>query len=555
MVFNEKIDEEREIVYAELKKMKVQYDAACQVVENSRIKAEKSFDSSKSKATRHFEQNQLDMNNAKNSYLIAINVANRIKDKYYFQDVPSLLDSVQDLNEARVRKLNAIWTQASNVELSCLQRCKEHLEASVHAISLNDPFLDSAMFMRHNAVADWAPPPDFIYEPSPIWHDDDEMIVDDAAQTYLRNKIAKSRRGIMDLRATVEQKRGDIEGLYQLREQAIKDPTKGNFDEVFTKLINAQREASVADTKRIALEVEVETVELVVGDIIKGTKPHDFKSVSFKIPTTCLFCNDSIWGLSRHGFKCRSCGYTCHAKCQMKVPAECAGMKVKKSKKKNNNGNGSFNGNGNVSDDDGASVMMPRSTNSITSHTSSMLDSMSRFGRRKAKSNASSTALPSDPYELPNSAPKTQEARAKFAYSANGDGEISLSAGDELEVLEPHDGTGWVLVRDGLAEGLVPFSYLELVPDMTRTSSISSSTASMMSGKKKGPAVAPKRGAKKIQYAIALYDYQGRSDVELTIHEGDKIVLTGGNTGEGWTEGELNGAIGSFPSNYVRIVD
>ncbi|KAK7206037.1 hypothetical protein BZA70DRAFT_121811 [Myxozyma melibiosi] len=560
VTFNEKLDEERDLVYSELKKMKTQYDSSCQIVENSRTKAEKSFDNSKSKATRHFEQNQLDMNNSKNSYLIAINVANRVKDKYYFQDVPSLLDSMQDLNEARVRKLNSIWTEASNLELSCLERCRDHLQASVHAISLNDPFLDSAMFMRHNALADWAPPPDFVYEPSPIWHDDDEMIVDDPAQTFLRNKIAQSQRGILDLRSTVEQKRNEIETLYELREQAIKDPTKGNFDEVFTKLINAQRDAAVADTKRIALEVEVETVELVVGDIIKGTRPHDFKGVSFKIPTTCLFCNDTIWGLSRHGFKCRVCGYTCHAKCQMKVPADCAGAKVKKSKKKSKQtDNSSLNGNGNASDDDASSVMMPRSTNSITSHTSSMLGSVSRFGRRKAKSNASSTMPGGDPYELPgSSSAKTQTAHAKFAYTPNGDGEIPMSAGDEIEVLEPHDGTGWVLVRDGLAEGLVPFSYIELEPDMTRTSSISSSTASMMSGglfKKKGPAVAPKRGAKKINYVVALYDYEGRTDAELTIHEGDKIVLTGGNTGEGWTEGELNGVIGSFPSNYVKPVD
>ncbi|KAK9493245.1 hypothetical protein V1508DRAFT_385418 [Lipomyces doorenjongii] len=554
VAFNEKLIEERDEAYSELKKSKQAYDASCQVVENSRTKVEKSFDSSKTKATRHYEQHRLDMNNSKNSYLISINVTNRLKDKYYFQDIPALLDSMQDLNEARVRKLNYIWSQAATLETACLERCKDHLVSCAHSISINDPGLDSAMFMRHNSVPDWAPPPDFLYEPSPIWHDDDEMITDEPAKVYLRNKMSQSRRGIQELRTTVEQKRKDIDYLYKQREMAIEDSTKGNFDEVFTKLIVAQRDAAVADSKRIALEVEVETVELVVGDIVKGTKPHNFKSVSFKIPTTCMFCNDTMWGLTRHGFKCQDCGYTCHAKCQMKVPADCGGMVSKKKKKKTKeNLETSSLANGDDSED-GASFTR---TSTVTSYTSSMLDTVSRFGRHKSGSKAASkAATTTDPYALHNAGPRIEEARARYAYTPNGDGEIPISEGDRLEILESHDGTGWVLVRNGISEGLVPFSYIEIVGDRTRASSVSSSTASVATGsKKKGPAVAPKKGAKKINYVIAMYDYIGTSEAELTIHEGDKIMLTGGNTGEGWTEGELNGILGSFPSNYVRPAD
>ncbi|KAK9466831.1 hypothetical protein V1512DRAFT_262450 [Lipomyces arxii] len=552
VAFNEKLEESRDEVHNELKKSKQIYDAACQTVETSRIKVEKSFDASKGKAAKHYEQNQLDMNNAKNSYLIAINVANRLKDKYYFQDVPSLLDSMQDLNEARVRKLNFIWSQSTSLETSCFQRCIEHMDQATQAIGRNDPVLDSAMFMRHNAVPDWAPPPDFLYEPSPIWHDDDKMITDDSAKTYLRNKIAKSRRGIQELRSTVEQQRKEIENLYELREQSIKDSTKGNFDEVFTKLITIQQDAALSDSKRIMLEVEVETVEMVVGDIVRGTKPHDFKSVSFTIPTTCLLCNETVWGLTRRGYKCRDCGYTCHARCEMKVPADCSGMKVSKKKKnKQSVDTMSLNENGDNSEDNNSTYGR---SSTLTSYTSSMLDSVSRFGRHKPKQSSSAVST-ADPYAIPGMQ-RHEEAKAKFSYLPNGDGEIPLTQGDELEVLEPHDGTGWVLVRNGISEGLVPFSYIEMVQDMTRTSSISSSTASIAtSGKKKGPQVAPKRGAKKVNYVVALYDYIGRSDAELTIHEGDKIMLTGGNTGDGWTEGELNGVIGSFPTNYSRPLD
>ncbi|KAK9453279.1 hypothetical protein V1511DRAFT_505240 [Dipodascopsis uninucleata] len=553
VAFAEALEEERDEAYSELKKSKQQYDAQCQIVENSRVKVGKSYDGSKSKATKQHELNIMDMNNAKNSYLISINVTNRLKDKYYFQDIPTLLDSMQDLNEARVRKLNHIWNQASSMEIMCIQRCREHLEASVTAIGRNDPALDSAMFMQHNVVPDWAPPPDFLYEPSPIWHDDEEMIVDEPSKVFLRNKIAKSRRGINELRAKVEQKQKDIESLYQSREQAISDPTKGNFDEIFSKLIITQRDATLTDTRRIMLEVEVETVELVVGDIVKGTKPHDFKPVSFKIPTTCMLCNDVMWGLSRHGHKCRSCGYTCHSKCEMKVPANCEGVNIKKKKKSKNGDAGAAIIDGG---DSGDEVSSSFGGSTMTSH--SVFDAVSHFGRRRAKSTAtksvsSASTAQQDPYAVPGLQNQQQEARAKFAYAPNGDGEIALSEGDDLLLLEPHDGTGWVFVRNGNQEGLVPFSYIEVVQDLGRTMSMSSSISG--GGKKKGPAVAPKRGAKKINYVIALYDYAARSDAELTIHEGDKIRVTGSHTGEGWTEGELNGAVGSFPTDYAKPVE
>lgn len=70
------------------------------------MKASKSFDRAKDKAGRKLNEKELIMNNDKNDYLIKINIANRIKDKYYHEDVPELLDHLQQLNEVRVRMVN-----------------------------------------------------------------------------------------------------------------------------------------------------------------------------------------------------------------------------------------------------------------------------------------------------------------------------------------------------------------------------------------------------------------------------------------------------------------
>ena len=45
--YADKLEKERDATYADLRKMKGKYDAACQEVENKRKKAESSFDYSK----------------------------------------------------------------------------------------------------------------------------------------------------------------------------------------------------------------------------------------------------------------------------------------------------------------------------------------------------------------------------------------------------------------------------------------------------------------------------------------------------------------------------
>ena len=49
------------------------------------------------------------------------------------------------------------------------------------------------------------------------------------------------------------------------------------------------------------------------------------------------------------------------------------------------------------------------------------------------------------------------------------------------------------------------------------------------------------------------WDYAATRPDELPLEEGDLVVITS-VTDEGWWEGELNGATGWFPSNYVELL-
>lgn len=114
-------------------------------------------------------------------------------------------------------------------------------------------------------------------------------------------------------------------------------------------------------------------------------------------------------------------------------------------------------------------------------------------------------------------------------------------------------------VRAGYKEGIVPTAYVELSATIApaRPASVTSNSGSSVAGsvnKKQGPAVAPRRGAKKLKYVEALYEYTAQSDAEFSMQEGERFVLIKEDPGDGWAEVEKGGVTKSVPANYVQNV-
>ena len=328
-----KLLREREESYGELRKVKSRYDTVCQEVESRRKKNEAAMDHGRVKAANAYNQQLVEMHNVKNSYLININVTNKLKERYYHEYVPELLDSLQDLSETRVAKLNQIWLMASSLEAGTLQRGVEQMKYLSAEIPRNNPTLDSIMFVRHNVVQ-WVEPSDMVFEPSPVWLDSDEMAVDEASKVFLRNILVKSKPLVRELKSDVEKKRREFENVKKIRQDIRAGRDKRDEVELVRAIFAIQEEMHAAEHKRLTAEVETSTITSVVGDLSLGAQNHNFKSETYKIPTNCDLCGDRIWGLNAKGFSCRDCGFTCHSKCELKVPAECPGEQTKEEKKR-----------------------------------------------------------------------------------------------------------------------------------------------------------------------------------------------------------------------------
>ena len=500
-----------------------------------------------------------------------------------------------------------------------MQRSTQLLAKIANEIPENQPYLDSRMFVEHN-ISQWQEPPDLIFEPSPVWLDDGTMVVDETAQIYLRNLLGKSKHVSRELKTDVEKRKRDIDRMKKTGKVAQDGNQSNDEVELVRSTFVMREELHKVERQRLTADVETLTIIAVAGDLSLGAQNHTFKAETFKIPTNCDLCGERIWGLSAKGFDCTACGYTCHKQCELKVPATCPGEQSKEEKKKLKterqaaakiapavtNGGAPEHvaelpnlSRSNTMDtlSSGYAASGRKSTSATSAHESISKDEPTEEAPVKAKpvvgarrnrvlappptQYKAAAELPAAPalQELPAPAQALPRGKMLYSFQATNSGEISAAEDDEVMITEADDGSGWSSVKLGQESGLVPTSYLEILPHpppkqsltIERPLSYSSSTASLagsnVSGhansssatsssiaKKKGPAVAPKRGAKKLRYVEAMYDYEARSEAEFSMTEGERFVCVTRDTGDGWADVEKGGVIKSVPANYIQDV-
>ena len=330
------------------------------------------------------------------------------------------------------------------------------------------------MFVRHN-VTTWQDPMDMIFEPSPVWLDDNLMATDETAKIYLRNVLGKSKSQLKELKQDVDKKRGEVESIKRIRQNIREGKDKRDEVELVRAMFSMQEDLHQVDRQRLTAEVETHTITSTVGDVSVGAQNHQFKSQTFKVPTNCDLCGERIWGLSAKGFDCRDCGYTCHSKCELKVPAECPGEQTKEDKKRLK------------TERQATSKLVPTQTNGgppegvtelPTLSRSNTMDTLSsgyaasanrsvsgKVPSDEANTDGASSSQPqaSNPSaarrnrivappptqyisELPSKSTagggltslQSQEPHGKmmYAYQATGDGEVSVEEGDEVVIIE-----------------------------------------------------------------------------------------------------------------------
>ncbi|KIJ62735.1 hypothetical protein HYDPIDRAFT_157678 [Hydnomerulius pinastri MD-312] len=514
MLFYQKLLSERDRFYQDRLKSKQKYDEDCAEVEVYRQKQghAQHQDRHADRAARQYEQQRIDMLTSKNVYLVSIAVANRVKAKFYTEDVPNLEDTFQDLQTRLVKSCATILLQAQTIQLAHQEVLKDRLASATAAIDGVQPEKDLKIFVDLNLRA-FSLPKDWVFEPCASHYDTDEVCVEPAPKVFLQNKLARSRTKLLELEPVLGTKRGEVEKYDSLVAAYSANHTLGNIEDAVNGYLDARQQAAFFSTSELVLRSEIDTIVAALGDDVGGSSPHAFKSSSFSIPTACGYCKASIWGLSKLGKTCKACGLSIHSKCELKVPAECTGIRG----------------------DHKVTEMVSRNASTI-SRSETTTSSIGDMGETPTPSSFVPTSTPHGETARPS-------ARIIFDFSASSPFELSVSEGMLVEVLEEDDGSGWIKITDDHGgKGLVPASYLELLDENSLETSRSSESP-QASG----------------QFVRVLYEYHAQGPDELSITEGEMLELSSGSNGgqnyaEGWWEGYSNdGKKGIFPSNYVEI--
>ncbi|XP_035493705.2 SH3 domain-containing protein 19 isoform X3 [Scophthalmus maximus] len=173
--------------------------------------------------------------------------------------------------------------------------------------------------------------------------------------------------------------------------------------------------------------------------------------------------------------------------------------------------------------------------------------------------------LSDSPKRLPERKPKPPSATAsgprcvaRFDFEGEHSDELSFSEGDVIQLKELM-GQDWARGQMGTSTGIFPLNFVEVIEDLPPPASRQQTQArsiplpGMVAPPSANteivkPAQVPQPS---VEWAVALYDYAGKSKDDLSFREGDRILITQ-HVDADWSCGRLDGREGMFPRAFVE---
>ncbi|XP_059198384.1 SH3 domain-containing protein 19 isoform X2 [Centropristis striata] len=147
---------------------------------------------------------------------------------------------------------------------------------------------------------------------------------------------------------------------------------------------------------------------------------------------------------------------------------------------------------------------------------------------------------------------------ARFDFEGENSDELTFSEGDVIQ-LKAYVGQDWARGQVGASTGIFPLNFVEVVEDLPpppsqqKRQSIGIALPGMVASQSPHPEVAkPAQAAQPSEeWVVALYNYAGNSEEDLSFLKGDCIRITQHLDAE-WSCGHLNGKEGMFPRAFVE---
>ncbi|KAL5498460.1 BZZ1_2 [Sanghuangporus vaninii] len=229
----------------------------------------------------------IDMQNSKNVFLTSTAVANRVKNRFYSEDLPLIENDFRKAN--LITGLTSILLQAQQLHTSHLDTLKSRVNTAREALEGVKPSLDQDLYINYNARP-FSIPNDWDWEPCAGHYDTGEMMVEPEPKVVLQNKLSRCREKLEEINGLVNAQRKDADKLSNVLSTYMNDRNLDPVDDIMNDYLGIQYQLTLLELTATILNAEIETISDALGGDEGLQSPHSFKSTSFSIPTACGYC-------------------------------------------------------------------------------------------------------------------------------------------------------------------------------------------------------------------------------------------------------------------------
>ncbi|KAJ2648881.1 Protein BZZ1, partial [Coemansia sp. RSA 1250] len=317
--FYQKLLSERDHIYEQKDKTRLQYETKSKALVSSQQKQERATsEKEQEKYRQKVDRETAARNQAKNEYILQVAVANEVKNAVNHKFTPRVMDSMQKIDQHRVAMAQNLLLQMLAMQEAAEERQLAGTKRVAYIIKRVAVEVDSAQYVKRrieSGLSKWDEPPDFRVVVDVAAGEDERMALDGESQVILRNICVQAQQEGMQAEQNARTKAHEAE---QSRQQ------QAGSEQGLEQMFEFERESTLAELEAVQHQAVQAVVEQQLGPVDQGN-PHEFKSHTVAISKTCDYCNESIGGLNRKASRCTQCEYTCHAKCQIKVQPNCPG--------------------------------------------------------------------------------------------------------------------------------------------------------------------------------------------------------------------------------------
>jgi nitrate reductase cytochrome c-type subunit len=269
------------------------------------------------------------MNNKKNFYLLSLKVANALKNKFYEEDTPYIFDELQSINEEMYQNFKEICSRQIEYEKELFNTFNEKNDEILRSLNSINVSKDSTIYLRCYSK-EWTKPEPIPFIPTTHWEDKEELVVDSQTSVVLKNMVQKGNERMYKINLDINSKTSEYKKFEMICNSYDNNSnySKGEIDIIKNKKMDIMENIIMATNIKLICEVQINEISKYLGNNgPKVERQHVFKPKKIINPTICDYCKEKLWGKA---YTCQLCTFSCHIKCEIKVPLECNGVKTKR---------------------------------------------------------------------------------------------------------------------------------------------------------------------------------------------------------------------------------